>query len=66
MSKIREILLAGQVTSLDSLIDSLENWNKKSLTFQTAVEAVKIMWDTILELEEENKKLKEKIRELEK
>lgn len=61
--KKRDILLYGQVTSFDSLIDSLENWRKTSLTFQSAVEAVKKMWGYITELEEQNKRLK-KYREL--
>lgn len=61
--KKRDILLDGQVTSFDSLIDSLENWRKTSLTFQSAVEAVKKMWEHITELEEQNKRL-EKYRKL--
>ena len=59
----RDILLCGQVTNFDSLIDSLENWRKTSLTFQSAVETVKKMWEYITELEEQNKRIK-KYRDL--
>lgn len=40
MSELENLLIKNSNSSLDSLIDSLANWSKKSLTFQNAVETV--------------------------
>ena len=40
MTELETLLIRNSETSLNGLISSLENWNKKSLTFQNAVETV--------------------------
>lgn len=50
-------------TSLNCLIDSLENRKKSSLTFKDAVETVEKMAKYIEELEQKNEWLKAQLKE---
>lgn len=51
MNELETLLNRNSETSLNSLLDSLENWDKKSLTFKNAVETVEKMGKTINRLE---------------
>lgn len=53
---------SGQ-TSLNCLIDSLENRKKSSLTFKDAVNTVEKMAEHIEKLEKENENLKAQLKE---
>ncbi len=53
MTELNDLLIRNSNSSLDSLLDSLSNWSKKSLTFQNAVETVEKMGQLIDRLERE-------------
>ena len=48
-----KFLLDNGFISAESLIDSLENWDKKSITFNRAVECVQEMISLIVEHEKQ-------------
>lgn len=48
-----KFLLDNGFINAESIIDSLENWDKKSITFNRAVECVSEMIDLIAEHEKE-------------
>ena len=53
MTELENLLIKNSNSSLDSLIDSLSNWSKKSLTFQNAVETVEKLGHLVNRLESE-------------
>ena len=60
MNELETLLTRNSETSLNGLINSLENWDKKSLTFQNAVETVEKVWNLANRLERERNYYKEK------
>ena len=60
MNELETLLTRNSETSLNGLINSLENWDKKSLTFQNAVETVEKVWNLTNRLEREKNYYKEK------
>lgn len=60
MNELETLLHRNSETSINSLLDSLENWGKKSLTFQNAVETVWKMGDLTNRLERERDYYKKK------
>lgn len=60
MTELENLLIRNSETSLNGLINSLENWDKKSLTFQNAVETVEKVWNLANRLEREREYYKKK------
>ena len=60
MTELENLLIRNSETSINGLINSLENWDKKSLTFQNAVETVEKVGNLANRLEREKNYYKEK------